>query len=180
MDKVTTKREKNVKIISILVLVVAIVAGGTYIGKNLFFSSPEQVIRNFYGAISNNQLQRCLTYTDIQDRLDAQVPNAEEREQIMQTFLKQFNINERTIHIKLIDIKKEAGDSETAVYDVKYDINITYKNGPAYKNTEADKIYLTKIRGKWKIVNSNGMYDALSNIMNEVIQGQNSVLEGIK
>ncbi|MGL4875097.1 MAG: hypothetical protein ACRC30_10660 [Clostridium sp.] len=174
------KREKNVKIIAIVILAIAIVAGGAYIGKNLFFSSPEQVIRNFYGAISDNQLEKCLTYTDIQDRLDAQVPNKEDREQIMQTFIKQFNINERTIHIKIIDMKKESGDNETAIYDIKYDINITYKNGPAYKNTEADKIYLTKIRGKWKIVNSNGMYSALSQIMDGVIQGQNSVLEGIK
>ncbi|MGL5647190.1 MAG: nuclear transport factor 2 family protein [Clostridium sp.] len=179
-NKIINKREKHVKAIAVIVLIVAIVAGGTYVVKNVFFSSPEQVIRNFYGAISNNELQKCLTYTDIQDRLDAQVPNEQDREQIMQTFLKQFNINERKIHIKLIDIKKESGDSETAVYDVKYDINITYKTGPAYNNTEADRIYLTKIRGQWKIVNSNGMYDALSNIMDGVIQGQNSVLEGIK
>ncbi|OPX48784.1 hypothetical protein [Clostridium thermobutyricum] len=183
------KKEKNrkegslnkiTKISTIVVIALAVIAGGTYICRSLFFSTPETTIRNFYASISNNQLERCITYTDIQDRLDAQVPNQEDREKIMQTFLKQFNIQERTIHINILNLTKVSGDNQTAVYDIKYKTDITYKNGSDYSDVQSDKIYLTKIKGKWKIVEGSGMYSALAQIMSGVIEGQNSVLGGIK
>lgn len=171
---------KVTKISTAVVIALAVILGGTYICRSLFFSTPETTIRNFYAAISNNQLERCITYTDIQDRLDAQVPNQQDREKIMQTFLKQFNISERTIHINLVSLTKVSEDSQTAVYDIKYKTDITYKNGSDYSDVQSDKIYLTKIKGTWKIVEGNGMYSALAQIMSGVIEGQNSVLDGIK
>ncbi|WP_297638347.1 hypothetical protein [uncultured Clostridium sp.] len=174
------KRHKVVNIFTVIVLAIATILAIGYIERALFFSTPETTIRNFYGAISNNQLENCISYTDIEDTLNAQVKDQTQRDQVMQTFLKQFNINERTIHIKLLQIQRVSGNDQTAVYNVKYDTDITYKNGSTYTGTESDTLTLTNIRGKWKITNGNAMYKALSQIMTSVIEGQNDVLGGIK
>lgn len=174
------KRHKVVNIVTIIVLALAIILAAGYITRSLFFSTPETTIRNFYGAISNNQLEKCISYTDIEDKLNAQIKDSTQRNEVMQTFLKQFNLNERTIHIKLIDIAKVSEDSQTATYNVKYETDIKYANGSTYSGTESDTLTLMNIRGQWKIINGNAMYKALAQIMSGVIEGQNNVLGGLK